>query len=50
MKFELNDSVLNLGRMTMEFDEGFKVERAPNRELPYRNHFQNAVTFEMSDK
>ena len=50
MNFETNDSLLNLGQMTMEFDDGFRIERRPNRELPYRNNFQNAVTFEMSFK
>ena len=45
---QLNDSPFNIGSVTAEMDEGFSLTRLPNRELPYINTWQNAVTIEVS--
>ena len=37
--FENNDSVWNLGRMTLDADDGFSTLKSQNRELPYRHRF-----------
>ena len=47
-EFHLNDSPFNFGDITQENTDGFVIERAANRELPYRNSWWNTVTFEMS--
>ena len=44
---QLNDSPFNIGSVTEELEKGFSVNRAPNRELPYPNTWQNAITFEV---
>ena len=45
---DFNDNYFNVGGLMTEEDEGFFVTRKPNRQMPYKNSFKNAVTFEMS--
>jgi len=36
---ELNDQYFNIGGIMTEYEDGFYVERQPNRELPYKNRW-----------
>ena len=47
-RYEMNDSIWNLGSMTLEDETGFFSFREPNRELTIENDVQTSVTFEMS--
>ena len=48
MRIELHDELFDVGEATAENNDGYMIDREPNREMPYDNRFQNAVTFEMS--
>ena len=47
-KLNLNDYKWNIGDIFMDIEDGFDIEVTENRLLPYKNTFQNAITFEMS--
>ncbi len=44
----LSDSIYAVGGLMTELKKAFFVESDSNRLLPYKNAFQNAVTYEMS--
>ena len=47
-QFNLNDSILNLGELTLKSQTGFINTQVPNRVLNFQNNMLNAVTFELS--
>ena len=47
-QFNLNDSILNLGELTLKSQSGFINTQVPNRVLNFQNNMLNAVTFELS--
>ena len=44
----MNDYRFNVGSLLHDDEIGFETIQAPSRIMPYKNQFQNAVTFEMS--
>ena len=45
---EFNDHYFNVGSIMADYDKGFVLKKMPNREMSYKNNFQNAVTIELS--
>lgn len=44
----VNDSLFNIGQLLTEKEHGFFISAQPSRELPYKNLFHNAITFEVT--
>ena len=42
---ELNDGYINLSSLNREYEKGFNIDRLQNRDMPYNNTLQNAVTY-----
>ena len=47
-KLNLNDYHWNIGDMRKDVEDGFDLEVTETRLMPYKNSFQNSITFEMS--
>ena len=47
-QFNLNDSFLTFGDLTLKSQTGFINTQVPNRVLNFQNNILNAVTFELS--
>ena len=45
---KLNDYHWSVGEMRLDEKQGFDIDVTETRVLPYKNTFQNAITFEMS--
>ena len=45
---QLSDSIKDFGGLMTEYDTAYFLEEKFNRLLPYKNKFQNSITFEMS--
>ena len=45
---KMADQVFQIAGINDEFEEGWREIRQPNRELPYKNEWWNAVTIEVS--
>ena len=46
--FNLNDYIFNLSNMRIDLQTGFDIEKRNTRNIPYKNLFQNSVTYEIS--
>ena len=46
--FNLNDYIFNLSNILMDLETGLDIEVKPSRLLPYKNLFQNSITYEIS--
>ena len=44
----MNDYRMNVGSLMRDEEMGFETFQAPSRIMPYKNLFQNAITFELS--
>ena len=45
----MSDSYFTFTSYFADIEECFKIDSSPPRELPFKNSFQNAMTFELLD-
>ena len=46
--YTLNDYIFNLSNILLDLETGLDIEAKQTRTLPYKNLFQNSITYEIS--